>query len=343
MAHLWSMVCAHLWCMVSNGCLLYPLVVHAPTWTGQQWLPSVPTCGQCSYMDRARLVRFLRTQSGGGLASEQDYPVDPSRGGSLSANPARTRSRPQHAHPREETLGADTSGHQATRGTAKPPRGHRTFATSCVGPQSTQVVPAARSARDLGPSASINYPLATPVATKASSGSQGPLRPSFLPSSNYWGRWSSADFELDTTVWHSSARRLVRFLRTQSGGGLASEQDDPIDPSRWGSLSIGFPLGEPHSDQVQTPASSPRVETLGADTSGHQAPRGMAKPPRGHRTFAPSCVGPQSTQVAPATRSARDLGSSASIDYPLDTPGTTQASSGRHGPLRPIVPIGNWT
>ncbi|KAL8583451.1 hypothetical protein ACOMHN_044809 [Nucella lapillus] len=69
----------------------------------------------------------------------------------------------------------------------------------------------------------------------------------------------------------------------------------------------------------------------------------MAKPPPGHRTFAPSCVGPQSTQVAPATRSARDLGSSASIDYPLDTPGTTQASSGRHGPLRPIVPIGNWT
>ncbi|KAL8602814.1 hypothetical protein ACOMHN_061048 [Nucella lapillus] len=65
----------------------------------------------------------------------------------------------------------------------------------------------------------------------------------------------------------------------------------------------------------------------------------MAKPPRGHRTFTPSCVGPQSTQVAPATRSARDLGSSASIDYPLDTPGTTQASSGRHGPLRPIVPL----
>ncbi|KAL8590049.1 hypothetical protein ACOMHN_034280 [Nucella lapillus] len=105
---------------------------------------------------------------------------------------------------------------------AKLPRGHRTFAPSCVGPQSTQVAPAARSARDLGPSASTNYPLATPVATKASHGSQGPLRPIvpidnrpkgddqvFLPSSNSWGRWSSVDRELDTTVWHSSARRWV--------------------------------------------------------------------------------------------------------------------------------------
>ncbi|KAL8573503.1 hypothetical protein ACOMHN_047774 [Nucella lapillus] len=165
------------------------------------------------------LFAFLQTQSGGGKASEQDIPVDSSRGGSHSANPTRTRSRPQHAHPREETLGADTSGHQATRGTAKLPWGHRTFATSCVGPQSTQVAPAARSARDLGPSASTNYPLATPVATD---GSQGPLRPMvpidnwpkgddqvFLPSSNSWGRWSSVDCELDTSVWHSSARRWV--------------------------------------------------------------------------------------------------------------------------------------
>ncbi|KAL8616734.1 hypothetical protein ACOMHN_017772 [Nucella lapillus] len=31
----------------------------------------------------------------------------------------------------------------------------------------------------------------------------------FLPSSNSWGRWSSVDRELDTTVWHSSARRWV--------------------------------------------------------------------------------------------------------------------------------------
>ncbi|KAL8595949.1 hypothetical protein ACOMHN_018261 [Nucella lapillus] len=31
----------------------------------------------------------------------------------------------------------------------------------------------------------------------------------FLPSSNSWGRWSSADLELDTTVWHLSARRWV--------------------------------------------------------------------------------------------------------------------------------------
>ncbi|KAL8561185.1 hypothetical protein ACOMHN_029256 [Nucella lapillus] len=166
---------------------------------------------------------FLRTQSGGGLASEQDNPVDSSLGGgSLSANPTQTRSRPQQAPPQEETLGAGTSGHQPPRGTVKPPRGHRTFAPSCIGPQSTQVAPATRSARDLGPSASINYPLDTPVATQASSGSQGPLRPIvpidnwpkgddqvFLPSSNSWGRWSSADPELDTTVWHSSARRWV--------------------------------------------------------------------------------------------------------------------------------------
>ncbi|KAL8577435.1 hypothetical protein ACOMHN_048070 [Nucella lapillus] len=119
-------------------------------------------------------------------------------------------------------LGAGTSSHQAPRGTAKPPRGHRTFAPSCVEPQSTQVAPATHSAQDLGPSASINYPLDTSVATQASSGSQGPLQPIvpidnwpkgddqvFLPSSNSWGRWSSADLELDTTVWHSSARRWV--------------------------------------------------------------------------------------------------------------------------------------
>ncbi|KAL8602815.1 hypothetical protein ACOMHN_061049 [Nucella lapillus] len=155
------------------------------------------------------LFAFLRTQSGGGLASEQDYPVDSSRGGSLSANPAQTRSRPQHAHPREETLGADTSGHQATRGTAKPPRGHRTFAPSCVGPQSTQVAPAARSARDLGPSASINYPLATPVATKASSGSQGPLRPSFPPQLQQLGTLVLSG---SRTGYHSLA-----FVRSEVG------------------------------------------------------------------------------------------------------------------------------
>ncbi|KAL8589513.1 hypothetical protein ACOMHN_015899 [Nucella lapillus] len=40
------------------------------------------------------LFAFLQTQSGGGKASEQDIPVDSSRGGSHSANPTRTRSRP---------------------------------------------------------------------------------------------------------------------------------------------------------------------------------------------------------------------------------------------------------
>ncbi|KAL8583501.1 hypothetical protein ACOMHN_056311 [Nucella lapillus] len=268
-----------------------------------------------------KLVRFLRTQSGGGLAPEQDDPVDSSRRGSLLANPTQTRSRPQQAPPREETLGAGTSGHQAPRGTAKPPWGHRTFAPSCVGPHSTQVAPATRSARDLGPSASINYPQWQPRPVLVVRVLSDPL-----------------------SLLITGQKGTTKFSSPAPTAGDAGPQRISNWIPQFGIRPLGgFPLGEPHSDQVQTPASSPRVETLGADTSGHQAPRGTAKPPRGHRTFAPSCVGPQSTQVAPATRSARDLGSSASIDYPLDTPGTTQASSGRHGPLRPIVPIANWT
>ncbi|KAL8583448.1 hypothetical protein ACOMHN_044807 [Nucella lapillus] len=87
--------------------------------------------------------------------------------------------------------------------------GHRTFAPSCVGPQSTQVAPAARSARDLGPSASINYPLATPVATKASSGSQGPLRPSFPPQLQQLGALVLSG---SRTGYHSLA-----FVRSEVG------------------------------------------------------------------------------------------------------------------------------
>ncbi|KAL8621868.1 hypothetical protein ACOMHN_046072 [Nucella lapillus] len=125
-----------------------------------------------------------------------------------------------------------------------------------------------------------------------------------------------------------SVRDLFAFLRTQCSLSCKLSREGDRRLSRmipWippdGVPSWRTPL-RPGPDPSKLPHGKRR-------TSGHQAPCGTVKPPQGHRNFAPSCVGPQSTQVAPATRSAQDLGSSASIDYPLDTPGETQASSGR--------------